>query len=117
MRTPAAAKGARSSPSRTRNAILRPAWWRRRRNFVRTMGKKMSGGVPMNAGYPEVSLYVDGGWCQGGGGTSQKVPTPATGDALARAPHAARADPDPAIAAAEKGFTAWRKVSALDRYK
>jgi len=71
----------------------------------------------MNAGYPEVSLYVDGGWCQGAGGKSQKVLNPATGDAIGSVPHADRADLDRAIAAAEKGFKAWRKVSAHDRYK
>ena len=71
----------------------------------------------MTPGYPEVSLYVDGGWCKGAGGKSQPVLNPATGEAIGSVPHATRADLDRALHAAEKGFKAWRKVSAHDRYK
>jgi succinate-semialdehyde dehydrogenase/glutarate-semialdehyde dehydrogenase len=74
------------------------------------------GGVPMTS-YPEISLYIDGGWCKGAGGKSQKVLNPATGDAIGDVPHAARADLDRALQAADKGFKAWRKVSAFERYK
>ncbi len=71
----------------------------------------------MTPGYPEVSLYVDGGWCKSAGGKSQPVLNPATGEAIGSVPVASRADLDRAINAAEKGFKAWRKVSAYDRYK
>jgi succinate-semialdehyde dehydrogenase / glutarate-semialdehyde dehydrogenase len=71
----------------------------------------------MTAGYPEVSLYVDGGWSKGAGGKSLPVLNPATGDAIGSVPVATRADLDRALAAAEKGFKAWRKVSAFNRYK
>src|SRR3546814_18829975 len=66
--------------------------------------------------YPDVSLYIDGAWCKGAGG-EQPVLNPATGDAVGTVPHAGKADPDRALAAAEKGYEAWKKVSAFDRYK
>src|SRR5713226_6403653 len=67
--------------------------------------------------YPEVSLHIDGAWCKGAGGKSEPVLNPATGDPIGDVPHAESADLDRALAAAEKGFRAWRKVSAFDRYK
>jgi succinate-semialdehyde dehydrogenase/glutarate-semialdehyde dehydrogenase len=67
--------------------------------------------------YPEVSLHIDGAWCKGAGGKSEPVLNPATGDSIGDVPHAESADLDRALAAAEKGFKAWRKVSAYDRYK
>src|SRR5437016_633774 len=67
--------------------------------------------------YPEVSLHIDGAWCKGAGGKSEPVLNPATGDPIGDVPHAEKADLDRALAAADKGFRAWRKVSAFDRYK
>ena len=67
--------------------------------------------------YPEVSLHIDGAWVKGGGGRSQPVVNPATGDAIGSVPHASTADLDRALAAADKGFKAWKKVSAFERYK
>src|SRR5205807_9734859 len=67
--------------------------------------------------YPEVSLHIDGAWCKGAGGKSEPVLNPATGDPIGAVPHAEKADLDRALAAADKGFKAWRKVSAFDRYK
>jgi succinate-semialdehyde dehydrogenase/glutarate-semialdehyde dehydrogenase len=67
--------------------------------------------------YPEVSLHIDGAWGKGSGGRSQKVLNPATGEAVGTVPYAEKADLDRALAAADKGFKAWRKVSAFDRYK
>lgn len=67
--------------------------------------------------YPELSLHIDGAWCQGAGGKSQPVLNPATGEAIGTVPHAGRADLDRALAAADKGFKVWRKTSAYDRYK
>src|SRR3546814_12945553 len=66
--------------------------------------------------YPDVSLYIDGAWCKGAGG-EQPVLNPATGDAVGTVPHTGKADLDRALAAAEKGYEAWKKVSAFDRYK
>lgn len=67
--------------------------------------------------YPEVQLYIDGAWCKGASGKSQPVLNPATGDEIGKVPHADKADLDRALAAAEKGFRAWKKVSPFDRYK
>ncbi|MGE0253235.1 MAG: NAD-dependent succinate-semialdehyde dehydrogenase [Alphaproteobacteria bacterium] len=67
--------------------------------------------------YPEVQLHIDGKWCAGSGGKSEPVLNPATGEAIGRVPHASRDDLDRALAAAEKGFRDWKKVSAYDRYK
>src|SRR6266568_4637521 len=67
--------------------------------------------------YPDVSLHIDGAWCKGAGGKDEPVLNPATGDAIGTVPHAEASDLDRALAAAEKGFQAWRKVSAFDRYK
>jgi succinate-semialdehyde dehydrogenase / glutarate-semialdehyde dehydrogenase len=67
--------------------------------------------------YPQVSLHIDGAWVKGAGGKSEPVLNPATGDSIGDVPHADKADLDRALAAAEKGYKTWRKVSAYDRYK
>jgi succinate-semialdehyde dehydrogenase/glutarate-semialdehyde dehydrogenase len=67
--------------------------------------------------YPDVSLFIDGAWSKGAGGRSQDVMNPATGEAVGKVAHADRADLDRALAAAEKGFQTWRRVSAFERYK
>jgi succinate-semialdehyde dehydrogenase / glutarate-semialdehyde dehydrogenase len=71
----------------------------------------------MVAVYPEISLHIDGAWVKGAMGKAEPVLNPATGEAVGSVPHADRSDLDRALAAAEKGFHAWRKVSAHDRYK
>ncbi|HUN45025.1 MAG TPA: aldehyde dehydrogenase family protein, partial [Stellaceae bacterium] len=67
--------------------------------------------------YPDVSLYIDGTWSKGSDGKGQDVLNPATGEPIGQVPHASKADLDRALAAAEKGFQAWRQVSAFERYK
>src|SRR5258708_35714775 len=67
--------------------------------------------------YPEISLHIDGASSKGSGGRSQPILNPATGDAIGTVPIAEKADLDRALAAADKGFKAWKKVSAFDRYK
>jgi succinate-semialdehyde dehydrogenase/glutarate-semialdehyde dehydrogenase len=67
--------------------------------------------------YPDVSLHIDGSWSKGATGRSEPILNPASGEAIGELPHAATADLDRALAAAEKGFAEWRKVSAFDRYK
>src|SRR3546814_20830078 len=42
---------------------------------------------------------------------------PATGEEIGKVAHAEKADLDRALAAADKGFKAWKKVSPYDRYK
>jgi len=67
--------------------------------------------------YSDVKLFIDGGWCDGTSGRSEPIMNPATGQPLARLAHADRVDLDRALAAADAGFKAWRKVSAFERYK
>jgi succinate-semialdehyde dehydrogenase/glutarate-semialdehyde dehydrogenase len=67
--------------------------------------------------YPEVSLYIDGAWGKGAGGRTIPVLNPATAEPIGAVAHAETADLDRALAAADKGFKAWRAVSSYDRYK
>ncbi|MEK9910641.1 MAG: aldehyde dehydrogenase family protein, partial [Candidatus Puniceispirillum sp.] len=67
--------------------------------------------------YPEVQLYIDNAWTKGAGGKTLPVLNPATGEEIGKVAHAEKADLDRALAAADKGFKAWKKVSPFDRYK
>jgi succinate-semialdehyde dehydrogenase/glutarate-semialdehyde dehydrogenase len=67
--------------------------------------------------YPDTSLYIDGAWSNSASGKTIAVLNPATGDPIGKVAHADRADLDRALAAAAKGFQAWRRLSAYDRYK
>jgi succinate-semialdehyde dehydrogenase / glutarate-semialdehyde dehydrogenase len=65
--------------------------------------------------YPEISLHIDGAWMKAA--RMEPVLNPATGEAIGRVPYAGTAELDRALAAAAKGFAAWRKVAAHERYK
>src|SRR5690242_8733405 len=67
--------------------------------------------------YPETQLFIDGSWTPSLAGKTIPVVNPATGDAIGAVSHAEKADLDRALAAAEKGFEVWRKVSAYERAK
>src|SRR5262245_5942817 len=67
--------------------------------------------------YPDTSLYIDGAWSNSASGKTIAVLNPATGEPIGKVAHADRADLDRALSAAAKGFLAWRKLSAYDRYK
>src|SRR5579864_8723902 len=67
--------------------------------------------------YSDVSLFIDGSWTQAAGGRTLPVINPATGEVIGTVAHAGRSDLDRALEAADKGFRAWRKVSAFDRSK
>ena len=67
--------------------------------------------------YPDVTLFIDGGWAAAAAGRTLTVLNPATGDALGTVAHAERADLDRTLAAAAKGFAVWRKTSAYERSK
>ncbi|HTY69935.1 MAG TPA: NAD-dependent succinate-semialdehyde dehydrogenase [Alphaproteobacteria bacterium] len=67
--------------------------------------------------YPDVSFFIDGAWVKASGSRSQPILNPATGEPIGTVPVAEKADLDKALAAAAKGFAAWKKVSAFDRYK
>jgi succinate-semialdehyde dehydrogenase/glutarate-semialdehyde dehydrogenase len=67
--------------------------------------------------YKDVLLFIDGQWTKAAGGRSIPVVNPATGDEIGAVAHADKSDLDRALEAADKGFRAWRKVSAFDRSK
>ena len=67
--------------------------------------------------YPDTNLFIDGKWGPAASGKTLVVLNPATGEAAGKVACAGKADLDRALAAAEKGFETWRKVSAFDRYK
>lgn len=67
--------------------------------------------------YPSLSLQIAGAWRQASGGETIAVVDPATGETIGQLPKATTADLDEALAAADRGFAAWRAVGAFDRYK
>ncbi len=67
--------------------------------------------------YSDVQLFIDGAWRPAASGKTIPVLNPATGEPIGAVAHAEKADLDAALAAAEKGFSVWRRVSAFDRYK
>ena len=67
--------------------------------------------------YPNVQLHINGEWRAARGGRVLEVLNPATEEVIGTVAHAGRDDLDEALAAAERGFATWRKVSAFDRYK
>ena len=67
--------------------------------------------------YPDVLLHIDGKWTAALSGKTLQVMNPATGDVNGTLAHAEIPDLDLALAAAERGFAVWRKMSAFDRSK
>jgi succinate-semialdehyde dehydrogenase / glutarate-semialdehyde dehydrogenase len=67
--------------------------------------------------YSNVNLFIDGAWQPAASGKTLDVLNPATGEPIGTVAHAEKADLDRALAASQKGFAAWRKVSAYDRYR
>ncbi len=67
--------------------------------------------------YPNTQLHIGGSWVGGAAGVTIPVLNPATGETIGTVAKAEKADLDRALAAAEKGFQVWKKVSAFDRYK
>ena len=67
--------------------------------------------------YPNTLLYIDGRWCAAASGRTLPVVNPADHKEIGTVAYAEKADLDRALEAAEKGFKAWRKVSAFERCK
>ena len=65
--------------------------------------------------YTSLEHYIDGNWVKPSGDKSQDVMNPATSKAIGQLGHVSRGDLDKALAAADKGFKTWRKVSAFER--
>ena len=66
-------------------------------------------------GYTEAELLIDGEWIGADARHSTPVVNPATGRAIGRVPHATAEDLDRALAAAEREFPKWRKLSPRER--
>src|SRR5277367_7176661 len=62
-------------------------------------------------------LFINGEWTDSLTGATLEVLNPATGESTGTVCHAKHSDLDLALSAAEKGFRAWRKVSAFERSK
>jgi succinate-semialdehyde dehydrogenase / glutarate-semialdehyde dehydrogenase len=67
--------------------------------------------------YPNVELFIDGKWRPAASGKTIPVINPATEEAIGTVAHAAKADLDEALAAADKGFKVWRNISSYERSK
>jgi succinate-semialdehyde dehydrogenase/glutarate-semialdehyde dehydrogenase len=65
--------------------------------------------------YEDLCLYIDGEFIKGGGRPAQDIYDPATGQSIAKLPHATKEDLDNALAAASRAFDSWKLMSALDR--
>ena len=65
--------------------------------------------------YPDTQLLIDGQWQDAADGRTLPVFNPATGAEIGRVAHAGIADLDRALAAAQKGFEAWRDVPVIER--
>ncbi|MEO5932675.1 MAG: NAD-dependent succinate-semialdehyde dehydrogenase [Duganella sp.] len=68
-----------------------------------------------NASYPDVRLLIDNEWREATGGKTIPVLNPATGQTIGSVAHAGIADLDLALAAAQRGFDAWRRIPAFER--
>lgn len=67
--------------------------------------------------YTSLEHYIDGNWVKPTGSKSQEVMNPAKNTPLGELGFASTGDLDKALAAADKGFKTWRKVSAFERGK
>lgn len=67
--------------------------------------------------YADLHHYIDGAWVKPTGSRSQDVVNPATNASIGTLGFASRGDLDKALAAADRGFKVWRKVSSFERGK
>lgn len=67
--------------------------------------------------YPDVMLSINGAWHAAADGRTLPVRNPATEEVIGSVAHAGTRDLDAALAAAERGFAAWRLVSPFERGK
>lgn len=63
----------------------------------------------------KLELLIDGVWSAGSEGKGEDLINPATGEVLARLPHASAADLDRALEASDKGFKVWKAMTAQQR--
>ncbi|HEY9029441.1 MAG TPA: aldehyde dehydrogenase family protein, partial [Burkholderiaceae bacterium] len=67
------------------------------------------------ASYPDTRLLIAGQWRDAADGRRIPVANPATGQTIGHVAHANVSDLDDALAAAQKGFEAWRSIPAAER--
>ena len=67
--------------------------------------------------YTSLEHYIDGNWVKPTGSKSQDVMNPAKNKPIGELGMASKGDLDKALAAVDKGFKTWRKVSAFERGK
>ena len=67
--------------------------------------------------YTSLEHYIDGNWVKPTGSKNQDVMNPANSKPIGELGHVSKGDLDKALAAADKGFKTWRKVSAFERGK
>lgn len=65
--------------------------------------------------YPDTRLLIAGQWCDAASGKTINVVNPATGAVIGKVAHAGIAELDRALAAAQSGFEAWRRIPAHER--
>ena len=65
--------------------------------------------------YSDTRLLINNEWCDAASGKTIEVINPATGKTIGKVAHAGIPDLDRALAAAQKGFDAWRKIPANER--
>lgn len=69
----------------------------------------------MTASYPNTQLLIANEWVDAASGKTLDVINPATGQPIGKVAHAGKEDLDRALAAAQKGFEAWRFTPAHER--
>jgi succinate-semialdehyde dehydrogenase/glutarate-semialdehyde dehydrogenase len=67
--------------------------------------------------YEELSLYIDGKFTQGNSGVTSDVLNPSKDTVLGKLPHAKKPELDAALAAADRSYKEWKRVSAYERSK
>ena len=67
------------------------------------------------ATYKDTQLLINNEWCDAASGKTQDVVNPATGKVIGKVAHAGIPDLDRALAAAQTGFEAWKKIPANER--
>ena len=65
--------------------------------------------------YEELSLYIDGKFTQGNSGVTSDVLNPSKDTVLGKLPHAKKPELDAALAAADRSYKEWKRVSAFER--
>lgn len=71
--------------------------------------------MTISSTYIDTRLLIDNAWCDAASGKTVDVINPASGNVIGRVAHASIIDLDRALAAAQRGFQAWRAIPASER--